>query len=72
MSEWTEWRSHRPGDPCPIKPDYQGHYMLRFWRGYGRPVQETRYDDEPNSWDWTSFVDKPIIAYRIKETREDE
>ncbi len=76
MTEWTEWKPHKPGDPCPIPDAKAGEYKLRLVRlmNTSAPeyiVNETRPKiSGPDKWNWGAKNYEIIIAYRTKKGQE--
>ncbi|MCP4410757.1 MAG: hypothetical protein GY807_24055 [Gammaproteobacteria bacterium] len=65
MTEWTEWKPHKPGDPCPIEDGTA--FEVRIWDC-----------EEADSWEtdasirnlWWGRGANPIIAFRTKKGQE--
>lgn len=67
-TEWTDWISHKPGDPCPIPQAGAQEYQIRLRDGWVSvsPV----YNATARSWGKNSGSNArfDIIAYRtLKE-----
>ncbi len=76
MTEWTEWKPHKPGDPCPIPGTREGNYEVRHIviDDDGLRTWETKFieaaDGDVVSTFWSRDGVYTIIAYRTKKEQE--
>ncbi len=65
MTEWTEWKPHKPGDPCPVDVKKVVTLEVRL-NGFKKPWLVI-----PSQVDWgDNYTHANIIAYRTKKEQE--